>query len=166
MTTSNDSHWQEIVARRPLTDREQRELAAWLAKHPESAEHWAGELALTEALRKLSPAPVPSNFVARVMAEVRQSEPAPRRSRPLAGWRWWADWRHALPLGAAVAALALTLAIQAHHRTQLRVEVAEGLSALPLEGLAQLPFWQDLEPIQALPEGPLPSGRDLLAALE
>jgi anti-sigma factor RsiW len=166
MTPPNDAHWQDLVARRPLTADERRALAAWVRANPAAADRWADELALSEALRQLPPAPLPSHFVARVLAEVRRAQPVPRRVRPFDWLRWWTDWRHALPLATAVAALALTLAIQAHHRAQVRTELAEGLAALPIEGLAQLPFWQDFDPIQVLPEGPLPSGRDLAAALE
>lgn len=165
MNTSTDTHWRDLIARRPLSPAEQAEFARWLARHPGDRERWDDEVRLTRALATLRPAPVPSNFAARVLTEVRRLD-APARPGVRPWWRWWLNWRHALPAAAAVAALALALAIQGHHRAQLRLELATGIAALPLEGLAQTQLWRDFDPIHALPQGPLPPGDDLAAAFE
>ena len=57
--------WQELVWRRPLTQAEQAELRAWLARHPEAKADADLEEALTAALENLPDVPVPSNFTTR-----------------------------------------------------------------------------------------------------
>jgi anti-sigma factor RsiW len=166
MNISNNSKWPDIVARRPLTESERAELEGWLTQNPDEREHWKTEMDLTTALRTLRAAPVPTNFTARVMAEIRRTAKMSPDSWRRTALRWLADWRHALPLATALGALALTLGIQAHHRAQVRTEVAQGIELLPLEGLAQMQLWRDFEPIQTLPHGPLPSGQEFAAALE
>lgn len=165
MNISTDTIWRDRIARRPLTPAERVEFDRWLASQPGARESWDDEARLTVALKSLRPIPVSSNFAARVLAEVRRLE-APFRPPGRPWWRWWLDWHHALPAATAVFALALTLGLQARYKTQTRVELANRIATLPLEGLAQTQLWQDFDPIHVLPEGPLPSGEDLAAAFE
>jgi ferric-dicitrate binding protein FerR (iron transport regulator) len=165
MNNSTDTIWRDRIARRPLTPAERAEFEHWLAGQPGPREFWEDEARLSAALKSLRPAPVPSNFAARVLAEVRRLDVSVQPTRR-PWWHWWFEWRHAVPVATAVFALALTLGLQARHRTQVRVELANGISALPLEGLAQTQLWRDFDPIHVLPEGPLPAGEDLAAAFD
>jgi hypothetical protein len=78
------SNQHESLWRRKLTGNERAELRAQPGLEAEAR--------LTDALTKLSDAPVPSNFTARVMDAIDREERAAARSR---GWQW--NWRSLFP---------------------------------------------------------------------
>jgi anti-sigma factor RsiW len=156
----------EVVARRGLTVEEQGRLEAWLAAHPEERAHWQEETRLTALLLRLPPAPMSSNFTARVRHEI---ERAARRPTP-AGFLRWRVWatvlRFGWPTATAVLALALVLTVQHQQRLQARFELATSVAALPQVGLAEVELWKDFSQIVALPNTPPPSLDELAAAMK
>jgi len=81
----------EASWRRKLTPEEEAQLQSLLATHPEAQADWRAEAVLNEALEHLSPAPVPSNFTARVLDAVERESRRSRRTRPR-GWALF-HWR-------------------------------------------------------------------------
>jgi negative regulator of sigma E activity len=83
------------------------------------------EARLTEALARLDPVPVPSNFTARVMDAVELEE---ARSSRASKWRW--NWHALLPRVAVAMALLLFagLGVQHYEVSQQRSELASSLS--------------------------------------
>jgi anti-sigma factor RsiW len=77
MNESDFNSLKESSWRRKLTEAEEASLRAWLADHPEAKGDCELDRQLTEALEKLPPVPVPSNFTARVLQAIeRESVPA------------------------------------------------------------------------------------------
>jgi anti-sigma factor RsiW len=88
--------------RRKLTAAEEAELRAWLAAHPEAHADWEADMRLTEAMRQLPDAPVPSNFTSRVLQEIRRDS-SEEQSHPSL-WRWLLrSWQPRIAVVAAVA---------------------------------------------------------------
>jgi anti-sigma factor RsiW len=157
--------------RRALTPEEQAQVAAFLAGHPQAQAAWEEELALSEHLRGLAPAPLSSNFTARVLqaaaAELTREERAARPALARLGgagflrglWRGWAP-------RFAVASVLLLLGFggiyqqQAYSRAQTARHVALAAEVLAVPGPERL---RDFEVIRALPPD---TDDDLLAALQ
>jgi anti-sigma factor RsiW len=150
----------DALLRRDLTAAEERRVTDWLLLHPEAAGDWEADRSLGRALRGLAPAPVPSNFTSRVMAEIRRHQ-----GRAPASGKTGILWRRLIP---ATGALALLTAVfagwQLHEADQRQQEACvaglRALAAIPPEILA------DFEVIQRLGANPSPVDYDLLAALE
>lgn len=143
--------------RRRLSPEEQRELLTWLAAHPELETEWESELKLSQAFANLPPAPVPSNFTARVLQEIQTLEKAAARARTRA--RWWrlSNWGWA-PRGAFAALLLGGTVLTYHHsrvvsrqRALSSVEVVSNVASRPSPDVLR-----DFDAIQALNAGPGP----------
>jgi anti-sigma factor RsiW len=150
--------------RRKLASAEQAELRAWLASHPEAQTDWEAELRLTQTLRRLPDAPVPSNFTARVLAAVEREDAGARRKRPT-GWKW--AWRSLLPR-VALAAVVLGVGWFAYHesRAAKRLELAQSVAAVAdVRSLPSPEILQDFEAIRQLNPTPAPD-EELLALLK
>jgi hypothetical protein len=140
--------------RRELTDAEQAELRAHLARHPEARADWQLEASLNAGLRRLPDAPVSSNFTARVLQAVALEAAARARRRP-ERWTpaWW--WRVMIPR-AAVAALLLGAGWFGHER--IKVEkykgIANGLAVVAVVTVPPNPeVLEDFEAIRRLNPG-------------
>src|ERR1041384_3131682 len=99
----------EAAWRRKLDAREEAELRAWLAAHPEARADWEAETTLTQHLARLPQAPMPSNFTVRVL----QAAERVVADRPHVS-KWSALWRYLLPR-TAIAGLALASGFLAYH---------------------------------------------------
>ena len=87
------NEFKELNWRRRLHPAESAELEAFLASHPEAARQWRTEDALSRALEQLTPAPVSSNFTARVLAAAQRQAlaqaPDPDAEAPWLFRSWW-----------------------------------------------------------------------------
>src|SRR3954469_6162170 len=84
-----ENQLREAAWRRNLTPEEQASLRAWLAAHPDAARDWEQDHRLTAILAGLPPAPVSSNFTARVLQAIDRDTAASARRRPVPwSWRW------------------------------------------------------------------------------
>ena len=84
------------------------------------------ELRLTDALSRLKDTPVPSNFTARVLAEIDREE-RQTANRPHRRWRW-----NFLPrlVGTAAVLLLAAFAVEHHDRVSHRRQMAETLASV------------------------------------
>jgi len=73
-------HLQNLLLRRDLTVEEKRIADTWLATHPKAVDAWNEQTRLARSLRRLPDATVPSNFTARVLAEVRNESARDKRA--------------------------------------------------------------------------------------
>ena len=121
------------------------------------------EARLTDALAKLSNAPVPSNFTTRVLAAIELEDAQAARSR---GWTW--NWRLLWPRVAVAAAVLIFagVSIQRYetnsHRFALAKNIAMVAVAQPLPSVDAL---ENLDAIQRMSQTARADG-DLLAALQ
>lgn len=164
----NNAMFEELLAlrhKRPLTLEERARLDGWLAAHPADKVRWTEETALSAALRRLPPPPVPSNFMARVWQDIEADD---RRTAPAqtgAGWRAWLRWPSlAQQFALAVVLLAAVMIVQGR-RARSPAQVARSIEQVTT--FAQLPnvaLLRDFEAISRLNQ----SGADveLLAAFE
>lgn len=149
--------------RRPLTEAETAALQDWLAAHPEARADWETETALTQALGGLPPAPVPSNFTARVLQAVEREEAAAARRPAPTRWQFLHRW---LPR-VAFAMFLVGAGLFSHYRVlevrQQRlvkgIVVVSDVAALPSPKILA-----DFDAIQALGRVPPPDG-ELLALM-
>lgn len=150
---------------RPLTPDEAERLHAWLLDHPSARPGWEEDSALTEALSNLPPAPVPTNFTARVMQAL-PPEPAaaPRRF----AWPWLGrSWIPRLAGAALLTTLAWT-GLRLHQDRQ-RQELARDVRLVSdLAYMPHLETLKDFETIRQLSSVPPVQlvDMELLAALE
>lgn len=156
----------ELSWKRKLSPAEETRLRAWLEAHPEAQADWEAEAGLNDALTRLAEPQVPSNFTARVLAEVkadaaRQERESGRRQT----WRLW-SW---LPK-AALASLVLVaglLGLQYHQRAQLEKRVEYARSIATISDVPSLPspaILQDFDAIHAM-EQPV-ADEELLKAFQ
>jgi negative regulator of sigma E activity len=156
---------QEASWRRPLAPEEQARLSDCLAANPEAQAAWEQDAALTEHLRALSPAPLSSNFTARVLQAVELELESQERAAQARPWRWRGLWRGWVPRF-AVASLLLVLGMggfyqqQAFSRAHTARNVALVTGLIAVAGPERL---QDYEVIHAVPPD---TDDDLLAALQ
>ena len=130
--------------RRKLTEAEQCELRAQLAANPDARADWELESALNAALTRLSDAPVPSNFTARVLQAVEREEARPR------AWSWRWNW-HTLVPRVAFAAAVITfagLAFQHHETYRQRIALAKNVALVT--GGQPMPSPEALENFDAI----------------
>lgn len=121
------------------------------------------EAQLTDALAKLSEAPVPSNFTARVLAAIELEDVQAARS-PGRAWNWRLLWPRVV-VAAAVLIFA-GVSIQRYetnsHRLALVKNVAMVAAAQPLPSVDAL---ENLDAIQRMSQS-APADGELLAALQ
>jgi len=146
----------ELLWRRKLTDAEQVELRT----QPEVSADLEMEIRLSETLARISDAPVPSNFTARVLQAVELEEF--RRSRK---WSW--NWRAFLPR-AAVAAMAICLGSFAFHQHEIDSQRAALAKSVALvAGTPPLPSVDALKNFDAIRRmSQPPADEELLALLQ
>ena len=156
-----------LALKRPLTAAELAQWEACCAAHPAERAAWETALALSELLRQLPPAPVPSNFTAQVLAAL-DRENAPASRDRVAGWlpRWLTTgWLR--PVAFAAVLLALGVAAFQQQRHQRRTEVARSLQLPALMRLPTVELLQDFDAIHSLSQSARGGADvDLLAALE
>lgn len=148
----------EALWRRKLSEAERAELQG----RPELEL----EARLTEALARISDAPVPSNFAARVMDAVEFEEARLARSAKAPAWHW--NWRLLLPRAAVTAAILLFagVGLERYEANLQRAEIARTLSmVVSSKAVPSLDALNNFDAIQRMSQ----SGRadtDLLAALQ
>ncbi len=117
------------------------------------------ELRLTDVLSRLKDAPVPSNFTARVLAEIdREQQLTP--ARPPRRWRW-----NFLPrLVGAGAVLLLAASLMEHHQQiSHRQQLAQTLASVAgVHAVPSVDALKNFEAIQAMGQ-PAPADEELLA---
>lgn len=146
--------WPESLWRRKLSPEER------LALRTQPEREW--EARLTEALAKLPPAPVPSNFTARVLAAIDLDERQAARSQ---GRHW--NWRFWLPRAAVTAAILLFVALgYQHHEVRVqRTEWVKSLSRVTTETVPSVEVLKDFDTIQRISQASR-ADTELLAALQ
>jgi len=160
-------HLEDVLLRRDLTPGEERTLNAWLDRHPEAAAGWRQQSRLARAIRQLPDVPVPSNFTARVMTEVRLDRAVSERARAAqtSGWSWLRP-RFWIPTASVAVAIAIALGGW-NWRTQ-KQQAEFNRDVTQLRTLASVPqeVLEDFEVIQRFSQGAPPVDFELLAALE
>ena len=166
----NESEYQALVEaswRRSLTDDEEARLDAWLRVHPEAHNEWEAESALNRILEELPEAPVASNFTARVLQAVeRESATAARHESVLDRLKHW-FWRPAPRVAWALLAAGLLGFGYQQHQTNVRGQMAKGLSVLANVATLSGPVvLQDFEAIQRLGQSAPSDDEELYALLQ
>lgn len=149
--------------RRPLTAGERAELREWLAAHPEVRTDWELEAGLSEALRGMQGAPVPSNFTARVLQAVNLEELRVARApaRPL-----WVSWVSGWLPRTALAGLFVLSTLASYHYAEAKQRVKMAQSVVRVsEALPSAEMLENFDAIRALNPTPAADG-DLLALLK
>jgi anti-sigma factor RsiW len=164
----NESEYQALIEaswRRSLTDDEQTRLDAWLREHPASHNEWEAESALNRLLEQLPDVTVASNFTARVLQAVeRESAAAARRESGFGRLKQW-FWRPAPRVAWALLVAGLLGFSYHQHQTNMRGEMAKGLSVLAnVATLSDPAVLQDFEAIRRL-GGSAPGDDEELYAL-
>jgi anti-sigma factor RsiW len=150
----NESEYQALIEaswRRSLTDDEQARLDAWLRTHPEAHNEWEAESALNRLLDQLPDAPVASNFTAGILrAMERETAVAARRESVFSRVKQW-FWRPAPRVAWALLVVGLLGFGYHQHQTNVRGEMAKGLSVLAnVATLSDPAVLQDFEAIERL----------------
>jgi hypothetical protein len=124
------------------------------------------EARLTDALAQLPDAPVPSNFIARVMETTERENARSARAVQLRFWRW--NW-HALMPRVAVVTTVLVLGgfeVQHYETAQQRTELAKSLSLVAsTQAVPSVDALENLEVIQRMSQ-PTHADTELIAALQ
>jgi anti-sigma factor RsiW len=145
--------------RRGLTAAESAEMRRLLESHPEAAEDWACEEALSRALQQLPAVAVSSNFTARVLAGVRRSRP----EREAAAW-FFRGWWPRLAAGALMVGLGF-FSFQEYVTAQRTREAREIAAASRLAALPPTDWLNDFDTIQGLDKVKV-ADDELLSVLE
>ena len=147
----------EALWRHPLSEADQKALAAWLEAHPEERAGWEAELRLSEALERLPNPPVASNFTAQVWHAVERDKALKRRKRHFSRG-WWRAWVPRVAVASVVMVACLTVVRNQYQKHEQRVhrEQLEGLTMIADVPSLPAPEWlQDFEAIQALKTTPV-----------
>lgn len=160
----------DLLSRRDLTPVEARQLEDWLRQHPDSAAAWQADARLSSALRRLAPTPVPSQFTARVLAEVRRDCPRAAPSAALSA-TFDFDWRALLRrhwIVAGSTALVVLVSGLAWQSQVARRDVEFARQVVPLRVLGEISpaVLEDFDAIRRFAERPAPVDFELLAALQ
>lgn len=164
----------DTLLRRELTAAETRELAAWFAAHPDAGS-LAEELALARALHRLPPAPVPSNFNARVLADLRREPHVPSMAafpRESLVRRWlsfavpWPMPRATASALAVALVLALGLGGWRWHSARQQAEFTRNVAALRVLAAVNPEVLEDFDTIRQFGETDTAIDFELLAALQ
>ncbi|HLX95510.1 MAG TPA: hypothetical protein VKU37_07190 [Verrucomicrobiae bacterium] len=144
----------ERVWRRKLTEAEH----AGLSAQPEARADWELESLLTEGLARLSDAPVPSNFTARVLQAAEREAMRPRA----AAWQW--TWRVLVPrLAVGVAVIGLAGLTYQRHEFNQRARLAHNIALVT--GTQPLPSVEALKNFDAIQRMSQPRADEKLLAL-
>ena len=166
----NESEYRALTEaswRRPLTDEEQARLDAWLREHPGMHNEWEADSALNRLLEQLPEAPVASNFTARVLQAVEREAAADARSSSFSDRLKRFFWRPAPRLAWALLVVGLLGFGYHQHQTNVRGEMAKGLSVLAnVAALSDPAVLQDFEAIQRLGQSAPSDDEDLYALLQ
>ena len=164
----NDRYFQFLEAnwRRKLTSAEEAQLRPWLAEHPENEADWQLESALSRALDQWPAPEVPSNFTARVLTRIGQTQPQSGPSE-FAGSARRSFWRLLIPKSAFAALVAaLALAAYNQHQAVRRAELARKVATVTWVAGAPSPeVMKDFESIRCMDQNPGPD-EQLLALLK
>ena len=167
----NESVYQKIrdtAWQRRLTRREEIELAAQFASHPDEQTAWDEERRLTQLLHGLPDAPVASNFTAQVMQAVNRDLTGGRRVSQQSSW-WTALLRRNWPARAATALVLMAVGLfgQQQLRISRRLETARSLAVVsPMAGSQDVEVWNDFDAILRLGQLSTQVDTDLLKALQ
>ena len=166
----NESTYQELLEaswQRKLTSEEDARLQVYLADHPLVQSRWAEEAALNECLQHLSPAPVPSNFTARVLQAIDTEELHRERTATASpGLHAWLN-RFLPRLASLGVVLVLSIAGFHQYRSFHRGQVAQ--NAAMISDLAAIPgpeILKDFEAIHQMRQVTSFSDDDLVTALQ
>ena len=120
------------------------------------------EARLTAALARISDAPVPSNFTARVLSAIEVEELQASRSRG-----WTLNWRSLWPRVAAVAAALIFAAVglQWHEAHSQRAALTRSVALVAAQPLPSVDALENLDAIQRMSR-PAHADGELLAALQ
>ena len=158
----------DTLLRRELTPEEERLAQEWIQSHPEAAEGWLEDRGLAHQLRRLPPAPIPSNFTSLVLAEIERERRREGAGAP-AAWRpFWKRMPFRAWLGPGTALVALAVAVFAWHGQQRREEQEQARNLAALRALSRLSpaTLADFDVIQRFGASASPVDFELLAALE
>lgn len=149
-----------------LTADEVAELRDWLATHPTAQADLAAEAGLNEALARLSDAPVPGNFTARVLQSIELDRAAELR-RQRGKWQVWLRWRW-LPKVAAAAVVLVAGLVSYQQVAKVARRAEYGQSVAVVANVSSLPGPEVLKDFDAiLLSNPSPSADlGLLTALQ
>ncbi len=149
-----------------LTADEAAELRAWLTTHSAAQADWEAEAGLNEVLGRLSDAPVPSNFTARVLQSIESGRAAELR-RQRRKWQVWRRWRW-LPKAAVVVVVLVAGLVSYHHVVEVARRAEFRQSVAVVSQVASLPGPEALKDFDAiLLSKPSPSADvGLLTALQ
>jgi anti-sigma factor RsiW len=166
----NESEYQALIEaswRRSLTDDEQARLDAWLRTHPEAHNEWESESALNRLLDQLPDVPVASNFTAGILRVVeRETAVAARRESIFSRVKQW-FWRPAPRVAWALLVVGLLGFGYHQHQTNVRGEMAKGLSVLAnVAALSDPAVLQDFEAIRRLAQSAPGDDEELYALLQ
>ena len=150
---NNPSEPNESLWRRKLTAEERATLRA----QPELQ----AEARLTAALAKISDAPMPSNFTARVLAAIELEEKSAARSRP--GW----NWRSLFPrlAVATVVLVFIGVSLQRYELNSQRTALAKTLVQVASAQPPGVDALENLDAIQAMSQSAHADGT-LLAVMQ
>lgn len=162
MNQPDPSKFREINWRRPLSDAEQAELRAVLAKNPGALADLEMETELTRALAKLPNAPVSSNFTARVLQAV-ELEAKRGACHPENSFLAWLRLGWLPKFAFATLLVCAGLAGYQRHTIVARARLANEVAAVSAASAA-VSIPEDFEAIRLLNK-PASADTDLLAAL-
>lgn len=127
MNDADFQQWQEAARRGQLTAEQIEVLARQLKWTPEQCNELLWETRLSQALGKLPPLPVSSNFTHRVLTAIENES----ESRGFS-WREWLarHWPRLAVPAATAAAVAIYLGSAQHQNTAQRAQVAASVQAV------------------------------------
>jgi len=168
MQESRLNKLKELNWRRPLTPSEQAELRQFLGDRPGAGRDWQTEEALSRALEHLPPAPVSSNFTARVLAAAQRAQDASARQRESAAITPWffRSWWMRVAAGAAMMCAGF-FSFQEYHAAHVRRAFApqQVAGATAMADLPPVEWLNNFDTIQRLDKVKL-ADDELLSALE
>jgi len=156
MKDNRDEQWRERAWRQGLSPADRERVRDWLRAHPEVREEWVMERLLTGALGRLPDAAVPSNFAARVAAEIARVDAAAARGQA-AGWFAWRRRPIWLPRLGFAALLLGTGFFSYRHQVLAEQRAAMVRSVVTVSEVAPLPgprILKDFEAIRAMDQTP------------
>lgn len=165
-----ESIYQELLEaswRRHLTSEEEAHLQDYLAAHPLDQIQWSEEAALNGFLQSLPPAPVPSNFTARVLQAIDAEELQEERVTPSA--RPWQHWITQLIPQFASLSVVIVLCVTGfyQYRSFHRDQVAQNAAIISdLASVAGPEILKDFEAIHQMRQVTAFTDDDLVTALQ
>jgi hypothetical protein len=156
----------ELGWRDKLTAAEEKELRAWLTKHPEAHTEWQTEAGLSKVLAGLPNVAVPTNFTARVLQAVELESNAAQRAKSVQGLKW--HWPRRWLVRTALATVIFGAGLFSVHEARIarRSELAQSVAAVSeISSLPSPEILKDFEAIRALNQTP-PADEELLALLQ